>query len=196
MNERINFFIKIYIPHTLFSRWLMFLLCARDEWRQRKTAILTQLLLLIIAALLLHLGWGCSNGGRWGSQPLVCQLALTLAFLSPTNSTAAGTCLYSFITPTCFRFFFHLFTQVHLRLTARSRVNIQHISWTLFYVHIILLAKCQRNKCILYVVESDVVFDYILQVILIHCFRAIIPQPVDDTFLLSLLIMKYPYEPS
>ena len=31
-----------------------------------------------------------------------------------SNSTAASTCLYSFITATCFRFFFHIFTRVHL----------------------------------------------------------------------------------
>ena len=41
-------------------------------------------------------------------------------FLSSTDSTAAGTCLYSFITPTCFRFFFRSFTQVHLWLMARQ----------------------------------------------------------------------------
>ena len=66
------------------------------------------------AAFLPHLGWGCSTGSRWGPQPSVCKLALTLAFLSSTDSTAVGTCLYSFITPNCFRFFFCLFTQVHL----------------------------------------------------------------------------------
>ena len=77
--------------------------------------------LLTIAALLPH--FGC---GRWGPQPSVCRLPLTLAFLSVTNWTATGTCLYSFITPTWFRLFFYLFTPVHLWLTARSRVNIQH----------------------------------------------------------------------
>ena len=110
MNERTHF-IKIYISHTLFS---MFLGCVRDKWRQGQTAILTQLLLLTIAALLPHLGWNCSTGDRWGPQFSVCKLTLTLAFLSPTNSTATGTCLYSFITPTCFRFFFCSFTQMHL----------------------------------------------------------------------------------
>ena len=171
MNKQTHFFMKICISHTLFS---MFLWCMRDERRQRQTAILTQILLwtiaallphlgrgsstggcwgpqpsvcklaltlafpsptnsiltqiplLTIAALLPHLGRGSSTGGCWGPQPSVCKLALTLAFPSPTNSTAAGICLYSFITPTCFRFFFHLFTQVHLWLTAWSRVNIQH----------------------------------------------------------------------
>ena len=68
----------------------------------------------------------CSTRGRWGPQPSVCKLALTLAFLSPTNSTAAGTCLYSFIKPTCFQFFFRLFTQVHLLIDGS--VKGQYIS--------------------------------------------------------------------
>ena len=41
-------------------------------------------------------------GGRWEPQPSVYKLFLNLTFLPPTNSTAAGTCLYSFITSTCF----------------------------------------------------------------------------------------------
>ena len=122
INERTHFFIKICISYTLFS---MFLWCVRDEWRHGQTAILTQLIFLTITALLPHLRRGCSTGGHWGPQPSVRKLDLTLAFLCPTNSTAAGTCLYSFITHSCFRFFSHLFTQVHLWLTARSRVNIQ-----------------------------------------------------------------------
>ena len=81
MNERIHFFIKIYISHTLFS---MFLWCVRDEWRQGKTVILTQLL-LTIAALLPHLGWSRSTNGRWGPQPSVWKLTLILAFQSSTN---------------------------------------------------------------------------------------------------------------
>ena len=64
MNEQILFFTKICISHTLFSKGLMFLLCVRDEWRQGQTAILTQLLLLTIAALLPHLALCCSTGGR------------------------------------------------------------------------------------------------------------------------------------
>ena len=112
----------------------MLLWCVRDGWRQGQTAILTQLLLLIIALSVIFknplntssTSWQrlLNRGGvRWGLQPSVCKLVLTLAFLSPTNSTAPGICLYSFIMPTCFCF--HLFTQVHLWLTARSRVNIQ-----------------------------------------------------------------------
>ena len=39
--------------------------CVRDEWRQGQTAMLTQVLLATIAALLSHLGWGCSTMGHW-----------------------------------------------------------------------------------------------------------------------------------
>ena len=125
MNDQTNFFIKICISHTLFSKGLMFLWCVRDGGRQGQTAILTQLLLLTIACCDIFknplttssASWlGLLNQGRWGPQPSVCKLALTLAFLSPTNSMATSICLYSFIMPTCFRFF----TQVHLWLTTWS----------------------------------------------------------------------------
>ena len=111
-NERTNTLLykNIYLSHFILD---VSVVCER--WvEQGQTAILIQLLLLTIAALLPHLGWDCSTGGHWGPQPSVCKLALTLGFLSLTNLIAAGTCLYSFITPTCFRFFLRLFTQVHL----------------------------------------------------------------------------------
>ena len=128
MKERTYFFTKICICYTLFSKGLMFRRCVR----QGQTAIFTQLLLLTIALCVIFknpLGtssasWmDSSTRGHWWPQLSVYKLALTLAFLSPTNSTAAGICLYSFITSTCFRFFC-LFTQVNLWLTARSRINI------------------------------------------------------------------------
>ena len=95
-NERRNTLLYKNISHTLFSNGLMFLLCVRDERRQGQTTILTQVLLLTIAALLPHLGLGCSTGGRWGPWPSICELVLTRAFLSPTKSTAAGTCFIFF----------------------------------------------------------------------------------------------------
>ena len=141
MNERTHF-IKICISHTLFSKGLMFLLCVSDGWKQGQTAILTQFLLLTIARSVIFKNPLSTSSASWlgflnrrslWATALSLQAGphsvLTLAFLSSTNSTAAGTCLYSFITPTCFRFFFRLFTQVHLWLTARSRVNIQHEGW-------------------------------------------------------------------
>ena len=47
--------------------------------------------------------------------------------LFPTNSTATGICIYYFMMPSYFRLdhviFIRSFTQVHLWLTTRSRVN-------------------------------------------------------------------------
>ena len=49
------------------------------SWRQGQTATLTQVLLMTIAALLSHLGWGCSTVGHWGPKALCLPLALTSA---------------------------------------------------------------------------------------------------------------------
>ena len=130
-NEWMNTLLYKNISLTLYSWKGWCLLCVRDEWRQGQTAILTQVLLLTIAALLPHLGLGCSTGGRgcWGPQPSVCKLVLTLAILFPTNSTAAGTCLCSFITPTCF----HLSTQMHLLIDSLDKS--QYITQEHRYYH-------------------------------------------------------------
>ena len=69
---------KKYIWHTLFSKGWCFL-CLRGEWRQGQTAILTQVLLTTLAALLPHLGWGWSTVGHWGPKALCLPLALTSA---------------------------------------------------------------------------------------------------------------------
>ena len=45
MNERTHFFIKIYLSHFILERFDVSVVCVRDGWRQRQTAILTQLLL-------------------------------------------------------------------------------------------------------------------------------------------------------
>ena len=130
MNERTHFFIKIYLWHFILERVNVSVVCER--WVETGTDFYidptsspdhrTLLSSRTHLALLQHLGWSCSTGGHWGLLPSAG--VHTLGFLSPTNSTAAGICLYTFITPTCFRFFFRLFTQVHFWLTARSRVNI------------------------------------------------------------------------
>ena len=55
---------------TLYFRKGDVLLCVRDEWRQVRTAILTQVLLLTIAALLPHLGqWLLNQGVVEGRSP-------------------------------------------------------------------------------------------------------------------------------
>ena len=173
MNEYTS--LQKYISHTLF---LMFLSCVRDEWRKGQTAILSQVLLLTIAALILHLGWVAQPGVAEGHNPQTASwLSLWPSCLQPTqlppapvsisiihprcirevfrdalssslissyfciisaptvtpawlwksqvasliamcyaraSTKAKKLSLYSFIMPTWFRFFFRLFTQVHL----------------------------------------------------------------------------------
>ena len=62
-----------------------------------------------------------------GAFSLTASLLSLWPSLCPTHSTAAGICIYYFITPTYFGLdhviFFRLFTHVRLWLTARSRVN-------------------------------------------------------------------------
>ena len=75
-NERIHFFIKIYISHTLFSKgWC--LLCVRDELETGTDCYIDPSSSLDIAALLPHLGWGFSTVGHWGPKALCLPLALT-----------------------------------------------------------------------------------------------------------------------
>ena len=88
----------------------------RNEWRQGRTAILNQVLLSTIAALLLHLGLGCSTGGHRGPK------ALTLP-LAPTDSNHL---IILFSNVYMLPLFFHLFTQVHLLID--SSIEGQYIS--------------------------------------------------------------------
>ena len=80
--------------------------------------LLTRARWVIFKNPLPYLGWGCSTEGRWGQLPSAgrSQLASwpSLWPSCPTLSTAAGICLYYFITPTCFCFFFRLFALGHL----------------------------------------------------------------------------------
>ena len=106
-NERTHFFIKIYISHTLFFKGLMLLWYVRDKWRQGQTAILTQLLLLTIARWVIFknplstsASWlGLLNRGSPRATALSLQAGPHSGLPVSTNSTAASTCLYSFIRP-------------------------------------------------------------------------------------------------
>ena len=62
MNEYTS--LQKYKSLTHYFRKGDVLFCVRDVWIQGQTAILTQVLLLTIAALLSHLGWGCSTVGH------------------------------------------------------------------------------------------------------------------------------------
>ena len=100
-NKRIHFFIKLLISHTLFSkRWC--LLCVRNEWRQGRTAILTQVLLSTIAALLPHLGWVAQPWVTEGRKALSLHAGSHAGILSLTDSNCPGTWLYYFLMSTCF----------------------------------------------------------------------------------------------
>ena len=69
-----------YKSLTLYFRKGDVLLCVRDELETGTHCyILTQVLLATIAAILPHLGWGCSIVGHWGPKPLCLPLALTSA---------------------------------------------------------------------------------------------------------------------
>ena len=123
MNKRTHFFIKIYLSHFILER-VMFLVCERWAGDGDRLLYWPQVL-LTIAALLPHLGWGCSTVGHWGSQALCLLLALTLASCLQLAWTALGTWLYNWLMPTCFRC--SLFTLVHSWLTAQSRFNMLHL---------------------------------------------------------------------
>ena len=121
MNKQTHFFIKIYLSYFILKRvdvgwvWEM-------SWRWGQTAILTQVLLATIAALLPHLGWGCTEGPK----PSVCRW-LSLRHLVPSwlqlGRTASGTWLYYCLMPTCFRCSSAYLHRCISWLTARLRVN-------------------------------------------------------------------------
>ena len=100
MNERTHVFIKICISYTLFSKGLMFLLCVREEWRLGGTAILTQLLLLTIARCVIFKNPLSTSSASWLELFNRGCWSSLWPFLSQTHSTAAGTCLHSFVMPT------------------------------------------------------------------------------------------------
>ena len=101
MNERIHFFIKIYLSHFILER-VMLVVCERWVGYGDR---------LTIAALLPHLGWGCSTVGHRGPQALCLLLALTSASWLQLTQTALVILLsHAHLLP----LFFRLFTQVHL----------------------------------------------------------------------------------
>ena len=100
-NERTNTLLYKNITLTLYSR------CLCCVWE-------TQVLLLNIAALLPHLGLGCSTGDRWGSQPSICKLVLTLASCPRLPRRRRGHLSIFFPNVHLLPLFFRLFTQVNL----------------------------------------------------------------------------------
>ena len=110
-NEQTHFFIKISL--TLYFRkgdvcwvWEM-------SWRQRQTVILTHCSSSPIAALLSHLGLGCSTGGNKGLKPSVFSwVSLQHPFSNWLESSGHLVILLSYVH--LLLLFFRLFMLVHL----------------------------------------------------------------------------------
>ena len=78
MNERTHFFIRIYLSHFILDR--VDVGCVWEvRWRRGQTATYWPKVLLTIAALVPHFGWGCSTVGHWGPKAPCLPLALTRA---------------------------------------------------------------------------------------------------------------------
>ena len=152
MRNDITLFIRICTSFYSFARNWSFCVCVRQTDVARQIAILTDnfFLLTIRRCVIFKNPLSTSSTSRLGllnwrplrAVALSGVFSLTTSWLSlwpslsPTDSTAAGICIYYFIMPTYLRLDhmnFCLFTQVHLWLTARSRVNMlqYYISSTL-----------------------------------------------------------------
>ena len=87
MKERTHFFIKIYLSHFILER--VDVDCVWEvSWRRGQTATYWPKVLLTIAELLPHLGWGCSTVGHCGPKALCLLLALNSASCPPTDSNS------------------------------------------------------------------------------------------------------------
>ena len=123
INERTHLFIKIYLSHFILER-VMFLVY---EWwvGDRDILLYWPHVLLTIAALFPHLGWGCSIVGHGEPKALSLQAGshASISYLQLTP-TAPGTWLYYCLTSTCFRCSSAYLRRCISWLTVRSRVNI------------------------------------------------------------------------
>ena len=107
----------------------------RDEWRQDRIAILTQVHLSTIAALLSHLGLGCSTAGHSGPSPL--QVSSHFGIPVSDWLTAAGTLSIFFLDSHLLPLFFGLFTQVLLLID--HSVEGQYITYIQYWRVYLLL---------------------------------------------------------
>ena len=127
-NERTNTFLYKNIPLPLYFRKGLCWLGVRDELETRTDYYIFTQVLLTIAALISHLGWGCSTVGHWAKA--LC-LPWVSGILSPTGPNwlwpprAHG---YMIVSSSLLPLFFRLFSQVHLLLD--SSVEGQYVTET------------------------------------------------------------------
>ena len=90
MNERTHFFIKIYLSQFILER-----VDVGYVWETGTDCYTMTQVLLTIAALLSHLGWGCSTVSHSGPKVLCLPLALNSASclqLTPTPTDSSRLC--------------------------------------------------------------------------------------------------------
>ena len=119
-----NEYTSLYKSLTLYFRKGDILLCVRNEWRQGRTAILTQVLPRPYQHFFRILAWVAQPWVTEGRKALSLQAGSHAGILSPPVSNRTGTWLYYFLMSTCFRCSSAYLYRCISWLTARSRVNI------------------------------------------------------------------------
>ena len=122
-NERTNTLLYKNISLTLYSRKDWCWLCVRGGLETGTDCYIFTQVLQTIAAVLSHLGWGCSSVGHWGLKALCLPLALTSVSCPQLTPTDSGTWLYNCLTYTCFRCSSAYLHRCIPWLMARLRVN-------------------------------------------------------------------------
>ena len=104
------------ISLTLYSRKGWCWLCVRGELETGTDCCILSQVLLTIAALLSHIGWGCSTVTLWGPKALCQPLALISASCPQLTPTVSSRCplVILLFNAHLFPLFFRLFTQVYL----------------------------------------------------------------------------------
>ena len=123
-NKRTNTLLykNINLSHFILER-VMFVVWEMS-WRRGQTAILTQVLLVTIAALLPHLGLGCSTMGHRGPQSPQSTSWFSLRHLVSNWLKPPGHLVILLFNVTCFRCSSAYLHRCISWLTAQSRVNI------------------------------------------------------------------------
>ena len=163
-NERTNTLLYKNISLTLCYRKGWYWLCVRGELETRTGGYILTKVLLTIAALLSHLGLGCSTICHWEPKALCLPLALTSASypqLTPNARTSSGTRLYNCLTSTCFRCSSAYLHRCISWLTARLRVNMLHNNRCLRFFSVCLLVYlCLFLNIFLYIFSCQYVNVY------------------------------------
>ena len=125
------------ISLTLYSWKGWCFLCVRDELETGTDCYFDPSSSSPIAALLSHLGWGCSTMGHWGPKALCLPLALTLASC-PQLTQAICALIILLFNAYLLSLFFRLFTQVHLLIDGSVEGQYITIGRKLYVFHILI----------------------------------------------------------